>query len=418
MGGPSKITVQMMSGDITEVSASTLADLREAIGRMLQTCPEFVRVLHDEALLEESVDVSSLREVTVTALVTPSVPNVLKALRQSGFSFRGLNEKSTSASKTRGLNVLHAAVMTGKLDIVQFLLLEEDFVGVNDLCCDGSGYTALHLAASHGLVDACRELLDCPQVTHQDEHSVKDGTALHIAASAGHAGVVQLLLDSERFTVVNAVVVADQWPLLINMASACGPPQEAAESKHIITQDSWRLVKIEPEVQDIADHFGLDERITGKLQEALNTRPDPGTDLQVMWEILDEARNPPGLTMIKVKEMLDGTFRAGEQKDAGVQSLAEKFKLDERAAYKLSEVLSTKPKKKDVLKALDIHLAASNNPSALVMLKLADLRKDVPLGEVPYGTKGYRDRPYLGNYDRDGRRIGRAEDPAVKAALE
>ena len=211
MGGPSKITVQMMSGDITEVSASTLADLREAIGRMLQTCPEFVRVLHDEALLEESVDVSSLREVTVTALVTPSVPNVLKALRQSGFSFRGLNEKSTSASKTRGLNVLHAAVITGKLDIVQFLLLEEDFVGVNDLCCDGSGYTALHLAASHGLVDACRELLDCPQVTHQDEHSVKDGTALHIAASAGHAGVVQLLLDSERFVVVNAVVVADQW---------------------------------------------------------------------------------------------------------------------------------------------------------------------------------------------------------------
>ncbi|OLQ04981.1 hypothetical protein AK812_SmicGene11894 [Symbiodinium microadriaticum] len=100
---------------------------------------------------------------------------------------------------------------------------------------------------------------------------------------------------------------------------------------------------------------------------------------------------------------------ASEWTEAGVQSLAEKFKLDERAAYKLSEVLSTKPNKKDVLKALDTHLAASNNPSALVMLKLADLRKDVPLGEVPYGTKGYRDRPYLGNYDRDGRRVGRAE---------
>ncbi|CAJ1413589.1 unnamed protein product, partial [Effrenium voratum] len=39
------------------------------------------------------------------------------------------------------------------------------------------------------------------------------------------------------------------------------------------------------------------------------------------------------------------------------------------------------------------------------MLKLADLRRDVPLGEVPYGTKGYRDRPYLGSYDREGRRI-------------
>ncbi|CAK8995423.1 Minor histocompatibility antigen H13 (Intramembrane protease 1) (IMP-1) (IMPAS-1) (hIMP1) (Presenilin-like protein 3) (Signal peptide peptidase) [Durusdinium trenchii] len=207
-------------------------------------------------------------------------------------------------------------------------------------------------------------------------------------------------------------------PLLLNMATACGPAFEKNEkSKHVITQDSWRLVKIEPEVQDIADHFGLDERITGKLQEALNTRPDPGTDLEVMWEILDEARNPPGLTMIKVKEMLEGTFRMGEQKDAGVQSLAEKFKLDERAAYKLSEVLSTKPNKKDVLKALDVHLAASNNPSALVMLKLADLRRDVPLGEVPYGTKGYRDRPYLGNYDRDGRRIGRGEDRTQQQAL-
>lgn len=157
-------------------------------------------------------------------------------------------------------------------------------------------------------------------------------------------------------------------PLLVNMA--CSPaPEKNEKSKHVITQDSWRLVKIEPEVQDIADHFGLDERITGKLQEALNTRPDPGTDLEVMWEILDEARNPPGLTMIKVKEMLDGTFRMGEQKDAGVEVLKDKFKLDERAAYKLSEVLSTKPNKRDVLKALDIHLAASNNPSALVMLK-------------------------------------------------
>eukprot|EP00930_Biecheleria_cincta_P087538 TRINITY_DN76760_c0_g1_i1.p1 TRINITY_DN76760_c0_g1~~TRINITY_DN76760_c0_g1_i1.p1 ORF type:complete len:333 (-),score=48.65 TRINITY_DN76760_c0_g1_i1:33-1031(-) len=207
-------------------------------------------------------------------------------------------------------------------------------------------------------------------------------------------------------------------PIVLGVVSApgSGAPQVTAPSapvekgKHPITQDSWRLVKIEPEVQDLADHFGLDERIIGKLQEALDTRgAEAGTDLQAMWEILEEARNPPGLTMIKVKEMLDGTFRSGEKGDAGVKVLAEKFKLDERAAYKLSEVLATKPNKKDVLKALDTHLAASNNPSALVMLRLADLRKDVPLGEVPYGTKGYRDRPYLGSYDKEGRRIGREE---------
>mmetsp|Transcript_89089 Transcript_89089/g.252590 ORF Transcript_89089/g.252590 Transcript_89089/m.252590 type:complete len:377 (-) Transcript_89089:262-1392(-) len=188
---------------------------------------------------------------------------------------------------------------------------------------------------------------------------------------------------------------------------AAAPPEQSQPlpKKHPIKQDSWRLVKIEPEVQDLADHFGLDERITGKLQEALDQRDEPGVDLEVMWEILEEARNPPGLTMIKVKEMLEGTFRAGEKEDAQVKSLAKRFGLDERATYKLSEVLATKPNRIEVLKALDAHLAASNNPSALVMLKLADLRRDVPLGDVPYGTKGYRDRPYLGHYDKTGNRV-------------
>merc|ERR1719162_2687776 len=99
------------------------------------------------------------------------------------------------------------------------------------------------------------------------------------------------------------------------MAAVAAVPQPVAEptkdglpKKNVVTQDSWRLIKVEPEIQDMADHFGLDERITGKLQEALNTRDNPGSDLEVLWEILEEARNPPGLTMIKVKEMVEGTF--------------------------------------------------------------------------------------------------------------
>ena len=206
------VIIRMMSGEVLEVPAlGTLADLRDVVAESSSTCPEFVRVLQNEDVLEESVDVSSLANTELTALIAPSVPNLLKALRKLGFTFRGLNEKSTSASKARGLNVLHAAVTAGKLDMLRFLLFEEDFAGVNEACGDGSGYTAMHLAASCGLVDACLELLNCPQVTHQDEHSVKDGTALHVAAQGGHAAVVQLLLNAERFTAVNAVVVADQW---------------------------------------------------------------------------------------------------------------------------------------------------------------------------------------------------------------
>jgi len=193
-------------------------------------------------------------------------------------------------------------------------------------------------------------------------------------------------------------------------ATGAAAPKAPPPKRHAVTQDSWRGVKMEPEVQDLADHFGLDERIAGKLQEALDQRERPGEDLEVMWEILDEARNPPGLTMIKVKEMLEGSFRAGEKGDTQVAALSKRFGLDERATYKLSEVLATRANRHEVLRALETHLAASNNPSALVMLRLADLRKDIPLGEVPYGSKGYRDRPYLGTYDRDGNKVhGRGE---------
>ncbi|CAE7283379.1 Ank1 [Symbiodinium natans] len=214
MGGlPSdKVTLRMMSGEIKEISATgTLADLRQIVAQFAQTCPEFVRFLQDETVLAESVDVASLAGSEVAALITPSVPNLLKALRREEFTFRGLNEKSTSASAARGFNVLHAAVFKGKLDMVRYLLLEEDFLGVNDACSDGSGYTALHLAAARGLVDVCLELLGCHRVAHQDAHSIKDGTALHIAAQSGHTAVLQELLDSEHFAAVNSVIVADQW---------------------------------------------------------------------------------------------------------------------------------------------------------------------------------------------------------------
>ena len=41
-------------------------------------------------------------------------------------------------------------------------------------------------------------------------------------------------------------------PLLQSIAASGGFLPELEEKKHVISQDSWRLVKIEPEVQDTA----------------------------------------------------------------------------------------------------------------------------------------------------------------------
>lgn len=141
--------------------------------------------------------------------------------------------------------------------------------------------------------------------------------------------------------------------------------------------------KIAVEVQELADHFGLDERITKRLDDEMKSRNDTFEgDLEALYDILETARNPPGLLSVKIKEMQDGVFVGRPKADKDVEEMRKKFKLDEQATNKLAEVLASRTEnRKEYVASIHRHLEVSNKPSAMVMMMLGKLRSGEPLGE-------------------------------------
>jgi len=104
--------------------------------------------------------------------------------------------------------------------------------------------------------------------------------------------------------------------------------------------------EIDPDVQEFCDHFGIDARMTRMLNDELNKRPDTWEgDLLALWEIIETARVPPGLLMVKIREMQNGTFVGKPKPDKDVESLAKKYKLDDTAKQRLCEVLAKREDK-------------------------------------------------------------------------
>lgn len=62
-------------------------------------------------------------------------------------------------------------------------------------------------------------------------------------------------------------------------------------------------------IRSLCDKFSLDERLQGRLEERMRSRESTfKEDMQSLSEILETARNPPGLLSVKLREMEDGTF--------------------------------------------------------------------------------------------------------------
>merc|ERR550532_829994 len=104
--------------------------------------------------------------------------------------------------------------------------------------------------------------------------------------------------------------------------------------------EQTKVAGIAPEVSELAEYHGLDDRATRALDEEMKKRRDTfEADMQALWVSLEGARNPSGLLMLKLKDMRMGAFRGMSALDQRVQEFAKKYRLDAQAAVKLGEVL-------------------------------------------------------------------------------
>jgi len=160
---------------------------------------------------------------------------------------------------------------------------------------------------------------------------------------------------------------------------------------------------VDPDVQDLADHFGLDERITRQLDDELKKRPVTCEgDLLALWDILKDARSPQGLLHAKMREMQANTFVGQPTMDKDMEEMQRKYQLDDQAIRKLAEVLQKRSatREQDV-ELMHRHLETSNKPSARVMMMLSKLRSGEPL---PEPDKRIAPGSYLDRVERDKER--------------
>merc|ERR1719321_173077 len=109
-------------------------------------------------------------------------------------------------------------------------------------------------------------------------------------------------------------------------------------------------------------------------------------DLEALWIGLEGAKNPSGMLMLKVKDMMNGTFRGMSALDKEVQEFAKKYKLDAQAAVKLAEVLDKRDEPKEDMAKIGKHLERSNKPSALMMMLLKNLREGKPVKDPEFAA--------------------------------
>lgn len=170
---------------------------------------------------------------------------------------------------------------------------------------------------------------------------------------------------------------------------------------------------IDPEVQELASTFGIDQGLTQKLNDILIGKRSKTweQDITRLYELLREARSPAAVLTLKVKDMEKGTFVGKAKCGPAVKELSEKHRLDKGASTKLMEAMSMREAMgKDIatdLVLLDEHLQASNKPSALVSQKLESLRKGYNIGHSIYSREvctGNTGPGVDGVFDKRGKR--------------
>merc|ERR1719436_362355 len=140
---------------------------------------------------------------------------------------------------------------------------------------------------------------------------------------------------------------------------------------------------IDPDVQELCDHFHIEERHARRLSDIMRNRQDTFVeDLERLYDVLERANSPAGLLVVKMREMEEGTFVGKAKADKDLATISKKYKLDDQAESKLADILARydEAKRKEYLVEIERHLEVSNRPSAMAMMLLRKLGEGSSLG--------------------------------------
>mmetsp|Transcript_82732 Transcript_82732/g.184740 ORF Transcript_82732/g.184740 Transcript_82732/m.184740 type:complete len:226 (-) Transcript_82732:66-743(-) len=182
-------------------------------------------------------------------------------------------------------------------------------------------------------------------------------------------------------------------------------------NNQLLIQQHQQMVKpketsmVDPDVQELCEHFHIEDRHTQRLNEIMKKRQDTfEADLLKLWEKLDDAREPAGLLVVKMREMEEGTFIGKQKADKGLTAMVKKYGLDGTAESRLADICSRfdEPKRQEMYDELERHFEVSNRPSAMAMMLLRKLAEGQPLGRVgPVAPGSYLDKKQRDKGDRD-----------------
>lgn len=179
--------------------------------------------------------------------------------------------------------------------------------------------------------------------------------------------------------------------------------------------------EMDSEIQEFASEFGiLDVSLVQRFNDIMIEirHRTWEQDLERMRELLQDAHTPASILALKVRDMENGKFVGKAKCGPKVKEMAKRFGLDRGASTKLEEAMAMreamgKNTDKD-LEHLSSHLEASNKPSALVSMKLADLRKGLNVGHCIYGRP---EAPAPGNKTPGVDGVGVLDKPRRRVAV-
>merc|ERR1719204_2380698 len=127
----------------------------------------------------------------------------------------------------------------------------------------------------------------------------------------------------------------------------------------------------DPDIVELFDYFHIDPRHLSRFSNLMEKREETfAGDMLKLWELLEQARSPEGMLVSKMREMETGTFIGKTIPDEELLVVSRKFKLDQAAESKLSDVLAKydPERRREYMKEVEKHLETSAKPSATVMM--------------------------------------------------